>query len=163
MRKVIGKIWGFCCVPAVLLCQGIIFSVIFRAVTSGDGYMGSFGRFALALSLVLVGMFLLRKTPKSALIRSSAVACAISLLIALLGLTAANGSGLPNIYDALRFFIITPNNIVLPVTSAVAGAPSPALAILFTVVEILFPMVYVFSGVFARLTVMTGRSANDSI
>ena len=157
MVRWLKKIGHIFCVPAALLGEGLVYHGVFLLWTSG-GYMPMPARVLLSLALTLLGMCLLRRAPMRTLLLSSGVACLIALAASVIPLVSAGSTVLSAVYQLLRFFIMVPNNLVFPITAALTQSPSQTLALIFTAVEILFPLVYVFSGLFVRLGVSLRRN-----
>ncbi len=163
MRNALLKIWGFCCVPFMFMCGGMIFGFVMNSVSNSGTYFGLSARFILATLLYVLGMVLLCKMPKRSLIISSAVVCVISLIHYLLLIyrfrfgTIENNS-LMTAQKLLSVFITLPNNIVFPVASFLDADSSVVLSIIFSVIEILLPMVYAFSGAFNRIIALFEKS-----
>lgn len=149
MVKWLKKSAHIFCVPAVLLGEGLIFCIVFLLWQSG-GSMPTPVRVLLALALTLLGMYLLRKVSMRKLLLSSGVACLIALAASLLPPFSTGSTVLSAVYQFLYLFITAPNNLLMPIT-ALSRPLSPALAVLFTAVQVLFPLVYVFSGLLSRL------------
>ena len=168
MRKILAKIWEFGCVPFVLLCGRVIFDAVSLICAHGGTYFGQPARFIIALLLCVTGMFLLRRMPKRALIVSSAAVCVISLVYYLLMayrllFGAAENPGLLTVQNILGVFTPLPNNIIFPIAALFGAGSSFASAIVFTAIEIIFPMVYAFSGVFNRLTALWGKKREKDV
>jgi hypothetical protein len=151
----------YACVPAALFGGGLIFSIIFGIITRGGIRFGMPARFALALFLCLLGMFLLRRIPKRTLIVSCAIACVIVAAVNLLWLAAVGNSSLVTLFSILDWFRNIPNNIVFPLSS-LFSAGSYAAAIIFTIIEALVPMVYAFSGVFDRIAALLAKNTDNN-
>ena len=157
MVRWLKKIGHIFCVPAALLGEGLVYHGVFLLWTPG-GYMPMSARVLLSLALTLLGMCLLRRVPMRTLLLSSSVACLIALAASVIPLFSAGSTVLSTVYQLLRFFIMVSNNLVFPSTAALTHSPSQTLALIFTAVEILFPLVYVFSGLFVRLGVSLRRN-----
>lgn len=156
MKKIVDKIWKVCCVPVLFLCGGLVLGLISRVCTQYGLGFGLLVRFALALVLFLFGMFLLRRMSKRLLLVSSAIVCAFSLayyavLVYRFWFAGAEVGDMAALQNILSVLIIVPNNIMLPIGTLLSADSFLMSAVVLTVIEILLPMLYAFSGVFNRI------------
>lgn len=151
MKNALLKIWQYSSVPVVLLCGGAVFSLLLHLFTQNGSYVAMPVRFALALILFALGMFLLRRMPKRSLVVSSAVMCVIALvyyLVLMYRLRIGSTADLQNVQSVLASFITLPNNIVMPFAVILGAENYPVMAIITTVIEILLPMLFAISSIF---------------
>ena len=114
------------------------------------------GASAPLLHFCALGIFLLSKMPGRKLIVSAAAVCVVSLIYYLLliyrfWLGGIENHGFLAAQKILGVFTTLPNNIIFPFATFWGAESSIVVTIIFSIIEILLPMVFALSGVFHRI------------
>ncbi len=144
MKRFLTGLWRFFCVPLVVLAAGVAVALMKWILPHGTGKCW----WLLAITSVIgffAGMYLLRNIPKKWLIPSALIACALSAVAQLMGLTATL---MPNLYQVMAVYL----NMLFYLSRLLLKLFGNGTAVIFAsvVAEILIPLLYVFSGLFGK-------------